>query len=78
MICNGPGPDNDYYGIATDPVAMREVRNASFRIKLNSSWDKSKLKYIVVVSTQNEDGLYEVSNVDGARLGESIQYNYFE
>lgn len=74
------GPENDYYGIATEPMAlaMREVGNASFRIKLSSSWNKSKLRYIVVVSTQAEDGLYEVCNVDGARLGESIQYNYFE
>ena len=75
-ICNSLGPDNDYYGIAIDPVAMREVGNASFRIKLSSSWNKSKLRYIVVVSTQTEDGLYEVCNVDGARLGESIQYSF--
>lgn len=79
-ICNSLGPDSDYCGIATEPMAlaMREVGNASFRIKLSSSWNKSKLRYIVVVSTQTEDGLYEVCNVDGARLGESIQYNYFE
>ncbi len=74
------GDSDDYHGVATNPVAlaMREVGNASFKIELNSSWDKSKLRYLVVVSAQNKDGFYEVCNVDSARLGESIQYNYSE
>lgn len=62
----------DYLG----EIGVGEVGDASYIIPLDSSWDKSNLEVLVIVSAANDSGDFEVVNTAVCPAGSSKGYEY--
>ena len=62
----------DYLG----EIGVGEVGDASYIIPLDSSWNKSNLEVLVIVSAANDSGDFEVVNTAVCPAGSSKGYEY--
>ena len=70
----GAYSSSDISGDALGRIAAGEKATKSFTIDLNSSWVKSNLEVLVIVSAPNADGEYEVVNTALCPANDSCDY----
>lgn len=66
----------DISGNYLGEIGVGEVREASYIIPLDSSWDNSNLEVLVIVSAANDSGNFEVVNTAVCPAGSSKGYEY--
>lgn len=74
--CAGVIEGDDLSGIDMGYVQSESITNKILTIPVKESWDSSKLRVLLIISTPGEDGRFEVVNTAICSVGGSVGFEY--
>lgn len=74
--CAGVIENGDLSGIDMGCLQAESTTNTVLTIPVKESWDSTKLRVLLIISTPNEDGRFEVINTAICKVGGSVGFEY--